>query len=211
MCVGEPLMPSKASLAIAILATVLFLSVMPSTLAVMTAEQHPAGYGRVCFPCHDLLLTPSEYNKKLGNCACHNIPSIWNGNHINMANLDKLHGDGPCIKCHLGPNYSNVTPITVHIPHVDVSCYECHGKNMIKLPPTTDCHYCHKGGIHEIHGRILMKICAACHGQIIYKYLGSASKVVNVNVTEKTKPEQKPFSLLDVLKSLLSHLILRIP
>ncbi len=201
-------MPSRALLIAIIL--IVGVSVTPA-LAVMTAEQHPAGYGRICFPCHDLLLTPSEYNRKLGNCACHSIPSIWNGNHINMANLDKLHGNGPCIKCHLGPNYSNktLTPITVHIPHVDVPCYECHGKRMIKLPPTTNCHYCHKGGIHEIHGRILMKICAACHGQIIYKYIGSASKIVKVNTTEKTKPEQKPFSLLDILKSLFSHLFLR--
>ncbi|GEM_PF-1214283 len=179
--------------------------VFAPSLAVMTAEQHPAGNGRLCFPCHDLLLTPSEYNKKLGNCACHNIQSIWIGNHIDMAKVDKLHNNGPCIKCHLGPNYENVTPVTVHIPHVDVPCYKCHGKNMIKLPPTTDCHYCHKGGIHEIHGKILMKICTVCHGQLVYQYMKSENKIIHLN-TSLQKKEQKQFSLLDVLKSILAFL-----
>ncbi len=199
---------------IALIASLILLAVTVTlpvlSFAMMTAEQHPAGYGRLCFPCHDLLLTPSEYNRKLGNCACHNIQWIWNGNHINMSAVDRLHGAGPCIKCHLGPNYANVTPITVHIPHADVPCYKCHGKSMIKLPPTTNCRYCHKGGIHEIHGRILMKICAACHGQLVYRYMKSASQMVGVktNKTEVQKP--KPFSLLDVLKSLLSHLSLKL-
>ncbi len=199
---------SKALKAVIIALAMMLLFSAP-VYAVMTADQHPAGLGRLCFPCHDLLLTPSEYNRKLGNCACHNVQWIWNGNHINMAAVDKLHGNGPCIKCHLGPNYDNVTPITVHIPHVDVPCYKCHGKSMVKLPPTTDCHYCHKGGIHEIHGRILMKVCAACHGSLVYKYMGSATKIVKVNQTVQ-KQQQKPFSLLDVLKSLLSHTLLRI-
>ena len=172
------------------------------------AWQHPPGYGEICFPCHDLLIPPKEKVKKLGNCRCHSV-DIWSGRHIDMSKLDKLHGNNICIKCHIGPNYneSNIGVAEVHIPHRGLKCSVCHGEGMIVNPGTKDCHYCHQGGIHEIHGDILMKICVFCHGKVINKFMPSATKAIGLkNVTTAKAKKEKPFSLFDILKNLFSFI-----
>ncbi len=173
--------------------------------AVLKGSQHPPGYGEICFPCHDLLLSKQEQISKLSHCRCHSV-DIWSGTHINMEKLSKLHGLNPCIKCHIGAGYSsnNLDAIAVHIPHTNINCSACHGEGVVTKPESANCYYCHKGGIHEIHGEILNDICVACHGKVIYKF-AELKKEVGVKATPQ-KEKSKPFSIYDVIKALFSSL-----
>ncbi len=184
------------------------LAILILLITPVSAWVHPPGYGEICFPCHDLLIPKDEKIRMFSGCRCHSV-DIWNGKKIDLNKLDKLHGNNICIKCHVGPNYneSNLGIEGVHIPHRNLSCSVCHGKGLVYNPGTTDCHYCHKGDIHEIHGDILMKICVFCHGKVIYKFMPSASKVIGINVTSKAEvKKEKPFSLFDIIRSIFSFL-----
>jgi len=168
-------------------------------IAPVYAIQHPPGYGEICFPCHDLLLNKSEQTK-LAHCKCHNV-EIWRDDHVDMEKLSKLHGISPCIKCHIGSGYNG--SLIVHIPHKNVDCKFCHSELAVK-PESSNCYYCHKGGIHEVHGNILNEICVSCHGKPIYKFT-ELRREVGLNVTKVEKP--KPFSLYDLIRSILSTLL----
>ncbi len=187
---------------------ILTLAILILLIFPVSAWVHPPGYGEICFPCHDTIIPPSEKIKKLSGCRCHSV-DIWRGTKIDMDKLDELHGNDICIKCHCGPNYneSNLDLEGVHIPHKNLKCSACHGENMVTSPDTKDCHYCHKGGIHEIHGDILMDICVFCHGKVIYKFMKSASKEIGLNATSNVEVKKaKPFSLFDIIRSIFSFL-----
>ncbi len=187
---------------------ILALLLLTLLIAPASAWVHPPGYGEICFPCHDLIIPKGERTKMFFGCRCHSV-DIWRGTKIDMDKLDRLHGNNICIKCHVGPNYneSNLGLEGVHIPHKNLKCSVCHGENMVIDPGTKDCHYCHRGDIHEIHGDILMKICAFCHGKVIYKFMKSASKEIGLNKTVQAEVKKtKPFSLFDILRSILGFL-----
>jgi len=170
------------------------------------AWEHPPGYGELCFPCHDLLLSKSEKIRMLSGCRCHSL-DIWRGTKIDMDKLDKLHGNNICIKCHVGPNYneSNLDIRGVHIPHKSLKCSVCHGVGMVINPNTKDCHKCHQGGIHEIHGDILMQICTFCHGKVVYKFMKENVTVPKVRA-KKVERVERGFSILDLIKEIVGFI-----
>lgn len=187
---------------------ILTLAILILLIFPVSAWVHPPGYGEICFPCHDMIIPPSEKIRMFSGCRCHSV-DIWRGKKIDMNKLDKLHGDNICIKCHVGPNYneSNLGLEGIHIPHKNLKCSVCHGENMVTSPDTKDCHYCHKGGIHEIHGDILMDICVFCHGKVIYKFMKPASKEIGLNATSNVEVKKaKSFSLFDIVRSIFSFL-----
>jgi len=162
--------------------------------AILKGSQHPPGYGEICFPCHELLLSKGEQLSKLSHCRCHSV-DIWKGEHVDMEKLSKLHGLNPCIKCHIGTGYNsgNLDAIAVHIPHTNVKCSSCHGEGVVVKPESRNCYFCHRGGVHDIHGDILNEICVACHGKVIYKFTELKKEV---GVKETPPPQKtKPFSL----------------
>lgn len=186
---------------------IIALAILTMLIVPASAWVHPPGYGEICFPCHDLIIPQDEKIKKLSGCKCHSV-NIWRGTKIDMDKLDQLHGNDICIKCHAGSNYneSNLDLEGVHIPHKGLKCSACHGKGMVVNPNTKDCHYCHKGGIHEIHGDILMEICEFCHGKVVYKFMKSATKEIGVNVTQPKVEKKRLFSIFDFLKSIFEFL-----
>ena len=193
------------------LAVILVLLIMSTGVAsaVLKASQHPPGYGEICFPCHELLLSEGEQYSKLSHCKCHSV-DIWKGEHVVMEKLSKLHGLDPCIKCHVGAGYSsgNLDAIAVHVPHTNVKCSACHGEGVVVKPESKNCYYCHKGGVHEVHYEILNEICVACHGKVIYKF-AELKKEVGIKETPIAE-KAKPFSLYDVLKNIFAGLLGRI-
>jgi len=184
---------------------ILILFAVQPAQAILKGSQHPPGYGEICFPCHNLLLSENEQISKLSHCRCHS-EDIWSGTHIDMEKLSKLHGLNPCIKCHIGTGYSskNLDAIAVHIPHTNINCSACHGEGVVVKPESVSCYYCHKGGVHDVHGNILNDICVACHGKVIYKF-AELKKEVGVKVApQKEKP--KPFSIYDTIKTFFTSL-----
>jgi hypothetical protein len=165
----------------------------------ISALEHVPGYGEICFPCHNLLLSKNEQYTKFTHCRCHSV-DIWRGNKIEMGKLSELHDIDPCIRCHSGLYTGK---IAVHVPHQEVSCSACHGEDVVVKPDTSNCFNCHKGGIHEIHGDILTDICVACHGEVINKF-AELKEEVGVVIPEE-KPE-KAFSLYDFIRSILSFI-----
>ncbi len=193
---------------LSVMRLILTLLILLMLAVPVSAWVHPPGYGEICFPCHDLLIPKNEKIKKLSGCRCHSL-DIWRGKKIDMDKLDKLHGNNICIKCHIGPEYneSNIGIREIHIPHRNLNCSVCHGAGLVSNPGTKDCHYCHKGGIHEIHGDILMDICEFCHGKVIYKFIKPASKEIGLNVTKVEEVKKtKTFSLFDIIRSILGFL-----
>jgi hypothetical protein len=170
----------------------------------VSAQEHVAGYGEICFPCHNTILTEDERIAKLAHCRCHSV-DIWRGDKVEMDKLSKLHGDSPCIKCHAGPAFTSedMDALNVHVPHSNVKCSSCHGEGAIVVPDTESCLGCHKGGVHEIHEDVLIDVCVGCHGKVIHKF---AELRAEVGITEVETPEEEKrvFSLYDLIKSILS-------
>jgi hypothetical protein len=184
---------------------ILTLLILLITACTSSAQEHVAGYGEICFPCHNTLLSEDEKVAKLAHCRCHSV-DIWRGDRVDMSKLSKLHGDAPCIKCHAGPSYSteSMDVLNIHTPHSNVQCAACHGEGSIVIPETESCLECHKGGVHEIHQDVLIDVCVACHGKVIHKF---AELRAEVGITEEVTPvEEKKtvFSLYDLIKSIIA-------
>lgn len=169
-----------------------------------SAWQHPPGYGEICYPCHDLLLTEEEKISKFAHCGCHSR-DIWNGNKVVMEKVSKLHGLNTCLKCHCGLHYDeeSLDIAAVHAPHKNVSCSACHGVSTIVKPKTMNCYDCHRGGIHEIHYDVLKEICVACHGEVIHKF----TKLKEEAGVEEVKERPKfVISLYDIIQRIISFI-----
>ena len=99
-------------------------------------------------------------------CLCHYISEDgeWR-NMIDVQDTERIHGNGPCVRCHVG-QVSEIGKDEIHIIHIDKSCEACHVEDeLLTLPDTTDCSVCHKSGPHSIHEDELNKLCVLCHGK----------------------------------------------
>ena len=179
---------------------IVFVTVIP-----VNAQEHVAGYGEICFPCHNTLLTEDEKIAKLAHCRCHSV-DIWRGDRVDMGKLSKLHGDAPCIKCHAGPSFSteSMDVLNIHTPHSNVQCSACHGEGSILVPETESCLECHKGGVHEIHQSVLIDVCVACHGKVIHKFAELRAEVGIAEITTPVEEKRNLFSLYDLIKSIIA-------
>jgi len=181
------------------------LIIIISALQVVSAQEHVSGYGEICYPCHNTILSLQEKNTKLAHCRCHSV-DIWRGSKIDMRKLSELHGDSPCIRCHASPQYTSESyTLGVHEPHSGIECSSCHGEGAVAVPETESCMECHQGGVHEIHENVLIDVCVGCHGKVINKF---AELREEVGVVKTTTPiervEEKSFSIFDIIKNFLS-------
>lgn len=188
-----------------ILFTFFLLLVSLSSLSA-SAQEHVEGYGQICYPCHDVLLTKQERIDKLAHCRCHSV-DIWRsgGNQIDLESLSELHGDDPCIKCHVGPGAGDEMNFTnIHGAHKNVKCEGCHGSGTMNIPEAEDCLDCHQGGVHTVHEDVLIDVCEGCHGEVINKY---AELRAEVGVTPTKTPvtaEEGGFSLFELIQRIIS-------
>ena len=112
--------------------------------------------GRICMQCHDSLLD-KDRSKNIG-CSCHTVDedSGWS-NFIDIQDIKIIHGNGPCVRCHVG-QVTEIGKDEIHATHMGKTCEICHIKDeMLILPDTTDCSFCHKSGPHSIHENELNK------------------------------------------------------
>ncbi|MFP4559368.1 MAG: hypothetical protein ACLFO6_07725 [Archaeoglobaceae archaeon] len=172
----------------------------------VSAQEHVEGYGQICYPCHDILLTKDERVEKLAHCRCHSV-DIWRsgGDKIDMEKLSELHGDSPCIKCHVGStagtemNFSNV-----HDAHKNVKCEGCHGSGTMTIPESDECLDCHQGGVHTAHEDVLIDVCEGCHGEVINKYAELRSEVGITPTPTPKDTDRSVFSLFDLIQRIIS-------
>lgn len=171
-----------------------------------SAQEHVEGYGQICYPCHEVLLTKQERINKLAHCRCHSV-DIWRsgGNKVDLEKLSELHGDDPCIKCHVSPNAGTEMNFSnIHAAHQKVKCEGCHGSGTINIPEADDCLDCHQGGVHTIHEEVLIDVCEGCHGKVINKYAELRSQVGITPTPTPVGAEQGSFSLFDLIQRIIS-------
>jgi hypothetical protein len=173
------------------------LAILIAMLVIIgvASAAHIPGKADLCFDCHDLLLTKDEIPKKFSHCGCHRADIWWGGpknESVDMEMLSKLHNTSPCIRCHIGAGMN----ASVHLAHLEVKCLACHSEI---IRPESNCFYCHAGGVHEIHGRVLKDICTACHGEAAYKF-AEEKEEKEAKVTSKIGQ----FSFYELIRSILS-------
>ncbi|MFO7966528.1 MAG: hypothetical protein R6U44_02905 [Archaeoglobaceae archaeon] len=183
------------------------LFLISSSFISASAQEHVEGYGQICYPCHETLLSKEERLDKLAHCSCHSV-DIWRsgGDRIDLKKLSEFHGDSPCIKCHVGPtastemNYSNV-----HTAHKNSECAACHGGNgTMNVPEVEGCLDCHQGGVHTVHEDELIDVCEGCHGDVINKYAELRSEVGITPTETPVETEEGGFSLFKLLQRIIS-------
>ncbi|AIY90880.1 hypothetical protein GACE_1853 [Geoglobus acetivorans] len=125
-------------------------------------------------PCHINTLSGEELEKFLRCTPCHNREVDLKDQN----QLLKLHGATVCIKCHVGSNYDiNNIGLKVHVPHMKVSCDNCHGTDgAISKPDRNKCTDCHGSNPHSVHSRVLDDICFDCHSEYMKDYLPKINK-----------------------------------
>ena len=168
------------------------------------AQEHYSGYGEICYPCHDILLTQDEKISKLSRCSCHseNVAD-WRESNTEKRRLHEIHGSSPCFRCHSGIQYTKEDMAkAIHIPHAKVDCSVCHGTKSVIKPVAEDCSDCHGRNVHKIHQGFLLDICTGCHGKVINKF-PELRKEVGIVEVEAPVEEKKLFSLYDLIKFIL--------
>ncbi len=189
-----------------ILFTFFLFLISLSTLST-SAQEHVEGYGQICYPCHETLLTKDERVKKLAHCRCHSV-DIWRsgGNKVDLKKLSELHGDDPCIKCHVSPNAGTEMNFSnIHGPSFHDNCAACHGGNgTMNIPEAEDCLDCHQGGVHTVHEDVLIEVCEGCHGEVINKYAELRAKVGITPTETPVRAEEGGFSLFELIQRIIS-------
>lgn len=169
------------------------------------AQEHYSGYGEICYPCHDILLTPNEKISKLSRCSCHseNVAD-WREDIKEKRRLHEIHGTSPCFRCHSGIHYTKKDMAkAIHIPHARVDCALCHGTKSVIKPVAEDCSDCHGSNVHKIHKRLLLDICVGCHGKVIDKFPELREEVGIVQIEAPVEEKKSLFSLYDLIKFIL--------
>lgn len=189
-----------------ILFTFFLLLISLSSLSA-SAQEHVEGYGQICFPCHETLLTKQERINKLAHCRCHSV-DIWRsgGNKVDLEKLSELHGDDPCIKCHVSPNAGTEMNFSnIHSAHKNVKCSACHGGNgTMNIPEAENCLDCHQGGVHTVHQDVLIDVCEGCHGEVINKYAELRAKVGVTPTPTPAGADKSVFSLYELIQRIIS-------
>jgi hypothetical protein len=135
----------------------------------------------LCIPCHYMLAGKAKAQGISGSCAnCHQYHvegfTVANDRKINMTGIENLHTDMVCIKCHAGSKSGpNITAADFHRIMSKTACMSCHTfENGTYIKPLkTKCSECHSGSPHVVHGTKLDKMCVACHGEVIGKFINT--------------------------------------
>jgi len=124
-------------------------------------------HSEMCDDCHKMLIPQEELARIQGYCKCHNN-NVLTSNGVNLEQLGKLHGMQTCISCHVGSSGSSgdeMAKMNIHSAHAGADCEKCHGdKASIHTPDGKECNFCHKGGVHLVHGQRTEDMCVTCHG-----------------------------------------------
>lgn len=133
----------------------------------------------LCIPCHYMLAGTAKAQAISNSCEnCHKYrikgANAGNDRKIEMSTIENIHTDMVCIKCHVGPRTeTNITAADFHRVMSKTACLSCHtfeNGSYIK-PLKTKCSDCHSGSPHVVHGTRLNKMCVACHGEAIEKFI----------------------------------------
>jgi len=133
----------------------------------------------LCIPCHYMLAGTAKaqaISNSCKNCHQYNVKGATaaNDRKIEMSNIEKIHTDMVCINCHVGPGTgTNITAADFHRVMSKTACLECHAfdNGTYIKPLKTRCSDCHSGNPHVVHGDRLNKMCIACHGENIEKFI----------------------------------------
>jgi len=166
---------------------------------------------KICMPCHVNTLNEGKLRRFLQCTPCHSK------NLKDPEVIKKLHGVNVCIKCHVGSEFSaSNLGLKVHVPHKQVDCSTCHGKEEPSKPDARVCSDCHDTDPHEVHGEKLGEMCIFCHSSRIYDYIKekpeSIPKEVKITPTpaETPKKERKfPTSISDIIMGILNFIFNR--
>jgi|Deesub1362B_J571_1020462.scaffolds.fasta_scaffold00204_22 hypothetical protein len=172
------------------------------SLSEASAQEHYSGYGEICYPCHDILLTYDEKISKLSRCSCHSAKVVnWKEDRAEKSRLRKIHGSSPCVKCHGGVGLDVEDMQVIHKPHESIGCTLCHGEGKVVKPVVKDCFDCHQREVHKIHNEFLLEICTSCHGKVIQKF-PELQEEVGIVIEIPQVEEKRVFSLYDLIKSI---------
>lgn len=133
----------------------------------------------LCIPCHYMLGGTAKAQAISNSCEnCHKYrikgATAANDRKIEMSNIENIHTDMVCIKCHVGTEAGiNITAADFHRVMSKTACLSCHTfENGTYIKPLkTKCSDCHSGSPHVVHGTKLDKMCVACHGEDIGKFI----------------------------------------
>ncbi len=124
---------------------------------------HSEKYDVACEKCHHESTQPREQVQKCGSCHGTDFENIsFKTTHIVTFNNDQ----GACVTCHhleLTPSHWNHNE---HNKQYDITCQECHHKNLKIEPEPQNCSNCHQGTGDEIVPGIKKAVhvrCMNCH------------------------------------------------
>jgi len=138
----------------------------------------------LCIPCHYMLGGTAKAQTISNSCEnCHKYrikgATAANDRKIDMSYIENLHTDMVCIKCHVGLiTENNMTAADFHRVMSKTACLSCHTfENGTYIKPLkTKCSDCHSGSPHVVHGNKLNKMCVACHGEDMGKFINMNSE-----------------------------------
>jgi len=167
-------------------------------------ERHP---GRICMQCHDSLLE-KDRSRNIG-CLCHYVEDGGWKDSIDVQNIEIIHGNGPCVRCHIG-QVTEIGKDEIHVVHIDKNCEVCHVKDkLLILPETTDCSYCHKSGPHIIHEDELNKLCALCHGKYGWENTDKSYSVLenSLDISSTSEKESGFPTIANVIRVMFNSIL----
>lgn len=162
----------------------------------------------LCIPCHYMLAGTAKAQAISNSCEnCHKYrikgATAANDRKIEMSNIENIHTNMVCIKCHVGLKAgTNITAADFHRVMSKTACLECHAfdNGTYIKPLKTKCSDCHSGSPHVVHGDRLNKMCVACHGENIEKFITTnpevAGKMISLSGQNATIVDKSEYPTL---------------
>lgn len=162
----------------------------------------------LCIPCHYMLAGTAKAQAISNSCEnCHKYrikgATAANDRKIEMSNIENIHTNMVCIKCHVGLKAgTNITAADFHRVMSKTACLECHAfdNGTYIKPLKTRCSDCHSGSPHVVHGDRLNKMCVACHGENIEKFITTnpevAGKMISLSGQNATIVDKSEYPTL---------------